>query len=263
MDSPVPKLSPIALRSQVSQRRGLLPVFPHDRLDYSLRRFFVDQFFFRHVAMLRPGSRVLDLGGTKVQKRGSFDIERYALRVIYANISTAKRPDVQADGAHLPFVPACFDAVICAELLEHVRNPEAVLREVSHVLVPGGILLITVPFLSRIHGDPTDYGRYTDSYWLETLSSLGFVGIRIEKQGLFWSVMADMLRGLVNELVVQGRVHPKCAARLLTRLVAWGCHTAVTCDSQPGVHGHPYLSAFTTGFGIVARAPVPVSEAIP
>ena len=40
------------------------------RLDYSLRRYFVDAFHARHVPTLAAGTRVLDLGGTRDGKRG-------------------------------------------------------------------------------------------------------------------------------------------------------------------------------------------------
>ncbi len=73
----------------------------------------MDEFHFRNVASLPDGGLILDLGGNRIAKRGLFDIERYDLRVIYANLSTAKRPHVQAEAEHLPFMAGKFDAVIC------------------------------------------------------------------------------------------------------------------------------------------------------
>ena len=223
-----------------------------ERLEYSLRRYFVDEFHFRHVPDLLPGSRVLDLGGNKTRKRGQFDIERYDLRVVYANLSTAKLPDVQADAAHVPFRDGCFDAVFCSELLEHVPDPRSVLREVYRVLRKGGKLLICAPFLVRIHGDPDDYGRYTDFYWSQTLATIGCSDIRIEKQGLFWSVLMDMLRGLVYQMVNEEWPRSSWMHRLLIRLVDWGWHRALDWDARPEYRQSPFFSSFTTGFGIVA-----------
>jgi len=228
------------------------PVLQADRLDYSLRRYFVDEFHFRHVPALPPGSRVLDLGGNKIRKRGQFDIERYDLRVVYANLSTAKRPDVQADAVHVPFRDGCFDAVICSELLEHVPDPPAVLREAYRILRKGGTLLICVPFLHRIHGDPYDYGRYTDFYWSQTLTTIGFSDIRIEKQGLFWSVLMDMLRDFVYQMAQEGRPRSAWMRREVMKLIGKGKRIALAWDTGAIHQEHPFFNSFTTGFGICA-----------
>ena len=228
------------------------PLLQADRLDYSVRRYFVDEFHFRYVPALPPGSQVLDLGGNKFRKRGQFDIERYDLRVVYANLSTAKRPDVQAEAAYVPFRDGCFDAVICSELLEHVPDPPAVLREAYRVLREGGTLLICVPFLHRIHGDPYDYGRYTDFYWSQTLTTIGFEDIRIEKQGLFWSVLIDMLRGLIYQMAKEGRPRSAWMRRQLAQLVGWGRQAALAREARPKCQQHPFFNSFTTGFGIKA-----------
>lgn len=61
-----------------------------------------------------------------------------------------------------------YDFVLCSEVIEHVPRPERVLSEISRVLKPGGTLLLTVPFLARMHEEPYDYYRYT-RYGLEFL----------------------------------------------------------------------------------------------
>ena len=54
-----------------------------------------------------------------------------------------------ADATRLPFGDDRFDAVICSEVLEHVRDPRDVIGEIRRVLKPGGRLCISVP-----HGWP-------------------------------------------------------------------------------------------------------------
>ena len=52
---------------------------------------------------------------------------------------------LRAGGEHLPFADAAFDAVLCLDVLEHVRDEWAVLCEVARVLRPGGALILSVP----------------------------------------------------------------------------------------------------------------------
>ncbi|MCC6805885.1 MAG: class I SAM-dependent methyltransferase [Deltaproteobacteria bacterium] len=51
------------------------------------------------------------------------------------------------DLERLSFPDACFDAVVSLDVLEHVFSFRAALSEMHRVLAPGGVCLITVPFL--------------------------------------------------------------------------------------------------------------------
>jgi SAM-dependent methyltransferase len=52
---------------------------------------------------------------------------------------------VQCTGHALPFASGSFDWVIAVEVIEHVPEPQAMLREVQRVLCPGGMVLLTTP----------------------------------------------------------------------------------------------------------------------
>ncbi|MDD8025361.1 MAG: class I SAM-dependent methyltransferase [Acidobacteriota bacterium] len=56
---------------------------------------------------------------------------------------------VRADARRLPFA-AAFDAAGAFDVLEHIRDDEAVLVEMRRVLRPGGGLLLTVPQHARL-----------------------------------------------------------------------------------------------------------------
>lgn len=51
-------------------------------------------------------------------------------------------PAVRADGSHLPFVGACFDAVTALNVLYHLPDPLLALREFRRVLRAGGYVLV-------------------------------------------------------------------------------------------------------------------------
>jgi ubiquinone/menaquinone biosynthesis C-methylase UbiE len=52
---------------------------------------------------------------------------------------------VHGDARALPFADAAFDHAVCSEVLEHVPDAAAVVRELGRVVRPGGRLVITVP----------------------------------------------------------------------------------------------------------------------
>jgi SAM-dependent methyltransferase len=52
---------------------------------------------------------------------------------------------VRGDALRLPFADGAFDRVICAEILEHIRDDRAAMAEVARVVRPGGLVAVTVP----------------------------------------------------------------------------------------------------------------------
>lgn len=50
----------------------------------------------------------------------------------------------------LGYPDGTFDCIICADVLEHLRDPWAVLRSLARYLAPGGALLVSLPNLGHI-----------------------------------------------------------------------------------------------------------------
>jgi SAM-dependent methyltransferase len=55
--------------------------------------------------------------------------------------------DVEADG--FPFPADSFDAILFADVLEHLVDPWRVLREAAGVLAPGGVVVASIPNLQH------------------------------------------------------------------------------------------------------------------
>ena len=68
-----------------------------------------------------------------------------------------------ADAHYLPYKDKSFDAVIIQAVLEHVINPQLVVKEIKRVLVNKGLVYAETPFLQSVHEGPFDFSRFTHS----------------------------------------------------------------------------------------------------
>jgi SAM-dependent methyltransferase len=89
--------------------------------------------------------------------------------------------DVQGDAHALPFPDASFDCIVCADVLEHLQNPELALEEMYRVLRSQGVLIISVPFFLNLHEEPYDFGRYSIYGLRSLLQRHGFEEVELER----------------------------------------------------------------------------------
>lgn len=128
--------------------------------------------------------RVLDAGSG----RGSWREVIRSNGAEYESIDLAPRggdrPTWVGDVMRMPQVPdEHYDAVISHQVLEHVPRPWEALAEFHRVLRPGGVIVISVPHLSRRHELPHDYFRFTQEGMASLLRDAGFDSIVVEPVG--------------------------------------------------------------------------------
>lgn len=114
-------------------------------------QFLPSHYFRRHLRAdaHRLQGRLLDVGcGNQPYRLHLPRVTRYVgldYPVTQALQDFQARPEVYGDARRLPFADGSFDAVLCAQVLEHVNRPEMVLQEIFRVLKPGGAVSCPCP----------------------------------------------------------------------------------------------------------------------
>jgi SAM-dependent methyltransferase len=142
------------------------------------------------------GGTVLDLGAGSKPYAPLY--ERYftsatAVDVPYS-LHDTNTVDVFASADDLPFDDGSFDCIICTEVLEHCRDPRAVMAEIGRILKPGSYAFVTTPFLIPLHEMPFDYYRYTPSALEDLAVRAGLTVIAISPRGGYGAVVLRIVQ---------------------------------------------------------------------
>jgi SAM-dependent methyltransferase len=113
--------------------------------------------------------------------------------------------DYVCDLAAIPVGCDRYDLVICNQVLEHVPEPEAVLRELFRVLKPNGKLWLSAPLFFEEHGKPYDFYRYTQFGYRYLFEKVGFEISQIEWLEGYYGTLSYQLATAAKSLPL----HPK------------------------------------------------------
>jgi hypothetical protein len=117
----------------------------------------LDQFEARHVRP-KPGRTLIV--GSRVYP-GREDRRSRFTDVLGVDIQPGPGVDVVADlEAPQPDLGK-FDHIECLSVLEHTRRPWLMAEVLTGMLVVGGTIFVSVPFVHRVHGYPSDFWRMT------------------------------------------------------------------------------------------------------
>ncbi len=153
------------------------------------RQIFVTRDALTHMLSYISGKTV-DLGaGTAKYK--SLILPRTSEYITF-DIAPHAAIDIVGDIEHTPFKDEEFDTVVSTQVLEHVRRPWLVVKEMHRILKPGGTVVLTAPFLVQHHGHPDDYFRYTTSGIKSLFEDQDFEVVESSAYGKLHAVFAEM-----------------------------------------------------------------------
>jgi SAM-dependent methyltransferase len=172
---------------------GMLPKGWWDRID--LENAGIREYVRKAAGALQAGERLLDAGSGQCRYKEFFRHARYT------GVDSGRGEknwdytglDVYADLEKLPFRDGVFDGTLCTQVLEHVSEPETILRELYRVTRPGGRLFLTAPQGFGEHQAPHDYFRFTRYGLRHLLEKTGWSVRSIEPRGGYFRYMAVMM----------------------------------------------------------------------
>ena len=145
----------------------------------SIARYYIDAFIQQYHQQVK--GRVLEFYERRYQH--FFDGSQIKSYDVF-DITKRKETTIQGDIQHCPQVKSeSFDAIICTQVLQYVFSPEKALDELYRLLIPKGVLLLTVPCSGHMDQIPVDHWRFTPDSWRTLLSKYSFEELVIEERG--------------------------------------------------------------------------------
>ena len=140
-------------------------------------------------AFTRHAHRVLEIGCGPRLYESYYRGPEY----VGVDVDASVRPNILADAVRLPFRDSCFEVIVMLDVLEHVADADAALRECVRVLKDRGKLLITTPNTRGfgIYDSFADRTHIHHFNWSSLEKMLRRNGLRVERRiplhlHIFW-----------------------------------------------------------------------------
>ncbi len=176
-------------------------------------------------------ARVLDIGcGTGLILEG-IEGGAFAVGLDFSKkaLSCCRRRRINnlvcADVEHLPIADSSVDLVLALDLLEHIEDDNALLREIVRILRPGGYLLATVPAHQSLWSEHDEalhhFRRYSKKGFLRLVSKSGLTPLKYSYVITFTYLPIVLFRlgQKLFRFLVHSNNKPKTHIILLPRLI--------------------------------------------
>ncbi len=117
----------------------------------------------------QPG-RILNIGSGPL---------RLGPDIINVDVYPYEGVDIVADALSIPVVDSSISLIISDNVMEHVDDPNAAVKEIHRILTPSGVAYICIPFMYPFHPSPSDFQRFTKEGILELMKDFEILEIGV------------------------------------------------------------------------------------
>jgi SAM-dependent methyltransferase len=163
-------------------------------------RVYIENLLIEATKFLPPTAIVLDAGAGQCPYKSLFSHVKYESTDFCQVNKEYGEIDYICDLTSIPVEDNKYDMVICNQVLEHVPEPEAVLRELHRVLKHDGQLWLSAPLFYEEHEMPHDYYRYTQFAFNYLFQKVGLKIKKIEWVEGYYGTLSYQLEGAAKSL---------------------------------------------------------------
>lgn len=134
---------------------------------------------------------VLDYGAGTAKYRNL--IKTKAATYTTFDVVPGENIDVVGDVLKAPFADGSFDSIVSTQVLEHVEKPWVMVSEMRRILRPGGICIVSAPFMFPYHAHPCDFFRFTTEGMKSLFVNENFEIVEIDSYGKTFTVFSEII----------------------------------------------------------------------
>ena len=135
---------------------------------------------------------VLDFGAGSGKQRKALQ----AVAKSYTTLDIDPQPgvDIVGDVLNPPIADASYDTVVSNQVMEHVKEPWVMVEHVARILRPGGVCILSAPFMAPFHANPNDFFRFTEQGMQHLCRRAGLEVVLCTKHGGMWASVGETMK---------------------------------------------------------------------